>query len=159
MNLDTLIPHKPPFRLVSQVLDHAPDWVLAGATIDSDNIFYDADQDGVPTWTSIEFMAQTAAVWVGLVDQTPATAQPAFLISARSVEATIPVFPRAARLQIRVDVNFIDGPIVAFHGKIMQCTDGEPQPVCRAEFSAFRPDSLEEYLRASDPQYIAQVQE
>ncbi|MBU2885700.1 hypothetical protein KO507_07995 [Gilvimarinus agarilyticus] len=157
MNLDTLIPHRPPFRLIDQVLDHAPDWVLTGATIEQDNALYDAARGGVPAWCSVEYMAQTAAVWVGLSESAAEAAQPAFLISARSVQSSVASFSLGAMLQVRVDVNLIDGPIVAFHGKITQCVNDEWQTVSEGEFSAFRPDSLEDYLRLSDPQHVAQA--
>ncbi|MDO3387784.1 hypothetical protein QWI17_18215 [Gilvimarinus sp. SDUM040013] len=172
MTLEHLIPHRPPFRLIDTVLEQAPESVVAQAVVDSNNVFFDASLNAVPSWTAIEYMAQTAAVWVGLHDAEKPGGEsadidpsgeggeqirPAFLISARQLQVQQPSFALGATLRIHVDVNFIDGPIVAFHGTIMQCVDGVEQRVCEGEFSAFRPDSLEEYLQASDPQRIAQA--
>ena len=160
MLVDSFIPHKAPIKLIDQLLEHSDGSVVTRAIIGSDNLFYDAGLQGVPSWTAIEYLAQTAATWVGLqVSLEADEIMPAFLVSARQLRVTCPVFAAGSELQIHVDVNFSDGPIVAFYGKILQCTTGEKITVCEAEFSAFRPDNLDEYLATSEPRSIEQRQE
>lgn len=138
------IPHKPPMRLIETIESYADLRVASGASIQADNIFYDEKIQGVPAWVGIEYMAQTAAVWVGLDDERLGRpVEPAFLVSSRQYTAHTPVFAVGARLITRVKVELLDAEIVAFSGSIV---DGEGTLLAEALFTAYRPKNVRDYL-------------
>ncbi|MCP8900122.1 hypothetical protein [Gilvimarinus xylanilyticus] len=151
MDIERYIPHRLPMRLIDRLVLSEPDKVVTEATISTDNAFYAAVQQGVPAWTGIEFMAQTAAVWLGLADERAGRSiEPAFLISARQYHAHQPVFALGQVLRVEVKVGLFEAQIVSFSGRIVDA--GDPQWVLAdAEFSAFRPDDPDAYLAASEP--------
>lgn len=160
VDIESIIPHRAPFRLLDEYLEASPKRVLARAVIRPDNVFFDAALGGVPTWVGVEYMAQAAAIWVGLCDSTPdKPAEPAFLISSRQLDANESVFAEGSELLVRIDVHFTDGPIVAFHGSIFQTGQGQERLLCEGEFSAFRPDDLAGYIQSSDPELVAGTKE
>ncbi|HEV8078587.1 MAG TPA: 3-hydroxylacyl-ACP dehydratase, partial [Marinobacter sp.] len=78
------IPHQPPMRLIGELLSVEEYQVVVDARVSTDNVFFSADAGGVPTWVGIEYMAQAAAVWVGLhCERRGRPIAPAFLLSSR----------------------------------------------------------------------------
>lgn len=148
MSLAKYIPHQPPMRLVDTLLSSAPLEVEVEANIHTDNVFYDTARGGVPAWTGIEYMAQAAAVWVGLEDtRANKPIEPAFLISSRQYTAHRPLFALGEPLRIRVHADLIDGPLVAFTGTIHNATE----LLAEAIFTAYRPDDIAAYMAATEP--------
>ncbi|WP_339896815.1 hypothetical protein [uncultured Gilvimarinus sp.] len=148
MSLANYIPHQPPIRLVDTLVKNSPLEVEVSARINSDNMFYDAARGGVPAWTGIEYMAQAAAVWVGLEDaQAGRPVEPAFLISSRQYTAHQPLFALNDTLRISVHVDLIDGPLVAFTGRIYR----DSELIAEAIFTAYRPDNVAAYMAATEP--------
>lgn len=147
MNLARYIPHQAPMRLIDTLISSSALEAEVEASIDRDNVFYDDSRGGVPAWTGIEYMAQTAAVWVGLEDsRSNKSIEPAFLISTRQYTAHCPVFTLGATLRIGVHANFIEGPLVAFNGTIHKGTE----LLAEATFTAYRPDDVAAYLAATE---------
>ncbi|MDO3383471.1 ApeP family dehydratase [Gilvimarinus algae] len=151
--IERYIPHRPPMQLVERLVSGEERRVVVASSIAHDNAFFDPALNGVPAWAGIEFMAQTAAVWVGLEDERLGReVRPAFLISSRQYNAFVPVFDVGAELEITVDVSMVEDPVVAFKGRIAQTngTEGE-RLLAEAIFSAFRPEDYKNYLSASEP--------
>ncbi|WP_339615831.1 hypothetical protein [uncultured Gilvimarinus sp.] len=152
MSLANYIPHQAPMRLVDTLLSSSPLEVEVEAHILADNIFYDASRGGVPAWTGIEYMAQAAAVWVGIEDtRLSKPIEPAFLISSRQYTAHCPLFALGEPLRIRVHADLVDGPLVAFRGTIHNRTG----LLAEAIFTAYRPDDIAAYMAATEPQTLS----
>lgn len=148
-DLADYIPHKPPMRLVEQIVSVNSERVVTEAEIGPDNVFYDSEQAGVPAWVGLEYMAQTAAVWVGNECLRAGKAiEPAFLISSRHYSAEVPVFPRGETLRVTVTPDLIEGPLVAFAGEVH---NSRGERLVEAIFTAFQPDDVNAYLQASEP--------
>ncbi|UTF59736.1 hypothetical protein [Gilvimarinus sp. DA14] len=151
LDIERYIPHRPPMRLVDRVVSASPNKVVSSLQVSRDNIFYDDQLGGVPAWAGIEFMAQTAAVWLGLADERAGRAiAPAFLVSTRHYSANVPVFAEGACLDVAVEVAVSEAQVVAFNGSIYASAHSDHHLV-EAVFSAYRPDDATGYLAASEP--------
>lgn len=151
LDIERYIPHRPPMRLVDNLISETPQKVVAALTIERDHVFFDSSVAGVPAWAGIEFMAQTAAVWLGLADERAGRhIAPAFLISTRHYTAHKPVFALGDSLHVAVEVALFEEQIVSFNGRIFSPSH-EKNNLAEAVFSAFRPDDAAAYLAASEP--------
>ena len=131
--------------LVEELLGGDATSVSTAITIDETSAFYDEKLRGVPAWVGLEYMAQTAAVWVGMDDiRNQRPVQLGFLVSARQYRAHQPLFALGQRLVIDVTRQFGDDAVVVFNG-IIRTSSGEP--VADAHFTAYRPDDVNSYLR------------
>lgn len=149
MSLAQYIPHQAPIRLIDTLLSHSSLEVAVEANIREDNVFYDASRGGVPAWAGIEYMAQAAAVWVGLGDTLEnKNIEPAFLISSRQYTAHGSLFVLGEPLRICVRADLIDGPLVAFTGTIYNATE----LLAEATFTAYRPEDVAAYMLATEPE-------
>lgn len=145
IDIQDVIPHRPPMRLIDSLHSQAAMQVTTTAGVNEQSLFYDAAVNGVPAWVGLEYMAQTAAVWIGLRDhQQGRTPEPAFLVSARQYQAHEPVFPLGSHFYIEVTVKLMDANIVSFVGKIY---DDSGKNWADALFTAFRPDDVQAYLQ------------
>lgn len=151
MNIERFIPHRMPMRLIERLVASEPETVVTKATITAENLFFAPEQNGVPACVGIEFMAQTAAVWLGLADERAGRPiEPAFLISARQFNAHQPTFVLGQHLRVEVGVDLFEAQMVSFSGRIVDADDPH-KVLAEAEFSAFRPDDADAYLAASEP--------
>lgn len=145
IDIQDLIPHRPPMRLIDRLHSHAAMQVTTTAQVTAQSRFYDPSAGGVPAWVGVEYMAQTAAVWIGLRDYHAGRApEPAFLVSARQYQAFEPIFPAGSQFYIEVNVKLMDANIVSFVGKIY---DDSGKVWADALFTAFRPDDVQAYLQ------------
>lgn len=145
IDIQDVIPHRPPMRLIDRLHSQAAMQVTTTAQVNPQSGFYDVAAGGVPGWVGLEYMAQTAAVWIGLRDhQAGRTPEPAFLVSARQYQAYEPVFPAGSHFFIDVSVKLMDANIVSFVGKIY---DDSGKVWADALFTAFRPDDVQAYLQ------------
>jgi len=139
------IPHRPPMCLIENLHAHSDMQVITTTLVTELSPFFDGDSAHVPAWVGLEYMAQTAAVWIGLRDEAAGRKpEPAFLVSARQYQAHDDGFPSGTTLYIQVDVKLLDDNIVSFAGKIF---DDSQRAVADALFTAFRPDDVQAYLK------------
>lgn len=148
-DITAYLPHRPPIRLVERLVSETPKHTVTEARVTDDNVFFDPALGGVPSWVGLEYLAQTAAVWLGLdCERHNRAVQPAFLVSSRSYNAEQPVFALGETLRISVSPDLIDGSLVAFSGHIH---DQQGALLVEAMFAAFQPEDPEAYLEASEP--------
>lgn len=148
-DISVYLPHRPPMRLVEHLVSESPQTTVTEAQVRDDNVFFDPALGGVPSWVGLEYLAQTAAVWLGLdCRRHNRPVQPAFLVSSRSYSAEQPVFALGETLRISVSPNLIDGSLVAFSGHIH---NRQGALLVEAMFAAFQPEDPEAYLEASAP--------
>lgn len=147
-DIERYIPHRPPMILIDAIDSFTDMSVITATRVTPHSPFYRHAEGGVPAWVGLEYMAQTAAVWVGLDDERCGRAvEPAFLVSARSYEAAVPIFPAGENLRTEVEVRLRDGEIVAFVGRI---TNDGGELRAEAQFTAYRPSNVQAYLQRQD---------
>src|SRR5690606_2912698 len=148
-DLDNYIPHRPPVRWVERRAEVNIDRAVTEAEVRIDSILYDPELEGVSSWAGLEYLAQTAAVWVGAeCRRRSQPIEPAFLISSRHYNALRPVFARGETLRVCVTPDLIDRPLVAFAGTISNARD---EQLVEAVFAAFQPEDLDTFLKAGVP--------
>ena len=119
------------------------------AYITEDNMFYDAEKNAVPSWAGIEYMAQTAAIWVGIHDEKHhKPIQMGFLIGTRRYEAHEPVFHSNQLISIHVFASFVEDNVIVFDGEIH---DQQGNILATGNLTAFRPDDMAQYLKDGEP--------
>ena len=99
VNIETVVPHRGRMLMVDQLLASDPDSVAVSAEIRRDNLF--ADEQGVPVWVGIEYMAQAIAAWAGC--RALARKEPAkigFLLGTRRYDCHCRHFAFGAQLRI-----------------------------------------------------------
>jgi predicted hotdog family 3-hydroxylacyl-ACP dehydratase len=143
------LPHQPPMRLLDRVIRDSAEQTITEAQVTEEHVFFDPQLSGVPSWAGLEYLAQTAAVWLGADCQRHnRPIEPAFLVSSRYHSAEQPVFALAETLRISVSPDLMDGPLVAFSGTIH---NGRGELLVEASFAAFQPEDPAAYLQASEP--------
>lgn len=144
------VPHRPPMRLVERILEVGPERAVTEARIEATNPFYRPGQAGVPGWVGLEYLAQTAAVWLGAeCERAGRPIEPAFLLSSREFTAHRSLFAEGETLHIEVKPDWMDRPLVAFTGRIVT-EAGEPR--VEAVFAAYQPEDLDTYLAQNAPE-------
>lgn len=138
--LEKVLPHRAPMILLS---DYDPDsfseeGVCASVTVTEGDVFYDSALEGVPASVALEYMAQTVACYVGLVQagkgQTPRIG---FVLGSRKIDITIPVFKKGERYGIRARLLFTDDAFASFETVI---TDAGGGIVASGIMNAFQPE-------------------
>ena len=93
MSLDAIqfIPHEKPMVFVDQLLELGENFALANLTITPELMF--SDEHGLPTWSSIELMAQTISAFAGAKGQKTGQApQIGYLLGTRKLNLPFGLF-------------------------------------------------------------------
>ena len=116
--LSELLPHKPPMILIDRVVDFKDDFIHASLTICKNALFF--ENDSVPAYVSIEYMAQTVGIWSGLnllkINKPPRLG---FLMGTR-------------RLRLEM-TRFEEGSVLDVFGKCIYYSDTIGSFECRVE--------------------------
>jgi len=146
------IPHRPPMILIDAIETFTDTSVTTSTHISPASGLFSQIDGGVPAWVGLEYMAQTAAVWVGLDDERCGRAvEPAFLVSSRQYTVPGPVFPAGETLFTLVEVQLQENEIVAFRGRI---TNNQGELRAEAFFTAYRPHNVRSYLLRGETSHI-----
>lgn len=144
------IRHRGPMLLIDDICHADETSIVTQAHITNDNVFFDPKKGGVPSWVGLEFMAQTAAIWVGIDDERNGRPiQLGFLLGSRSYEAEGSLLPENETISIEVSADFIDGNIMVFNGTIRAQSTQNSDFTINGNLSAFRPEDVDQYLQGS----------
>ena len=147
MDINSLVPHRAPMLAVDAVdeVDIAGKRVVAHARIDSGSPFFDGT--GVPAWAAVEYMAQAAALLVGLRDRTLAPGEnprPGLLLGTRRLELSADRFAIDADYRISAVCEFEDADAAAFR---CEMADAAGAVVASATLNAYRPPDMAKFLK------------
>lgn len=143
-DIDAVVPHRSPMRLVDRLLHWDEESVAVEVTVPGEGLF--ADADGVPAWVGVEYMAQAIAAWAGCrarrAGQAPSIG---FLLGTRRYVAEQPVFRAGARLRVEARCELLgENGLGMFACRIMQGED----VVAVANVSVFEPTDAVAYLES-----------
>lgn len=138
-----VVPHAGAMRLIDELLQADANGCVARATVRATQLF--VDDDGMPGWVGIEYMAQTIAAWAGaqarLAGRAPGIG---FLLGSRRYGCDVAAFPVGSVLTIAAQVELAgDNGLGMF-----SCTlsmDG--REVARANVSVFQPADAQAFLQ------------
>ena len=149
-DLATLLPHRPPMLLLSEVLDYNDDIAHAIVHIQATSPFFDATLGGVPSWVGMEYMAQTIGIWSGhqqLSNHKPV--QAGFLLGCRSYNCNAAVFPVGCTLTLSAKpVYRDDSGLGAFECVIETHKKNSHENIhAHAQIKAFLPNNPPDFVR------------
>lgn len=128
--------------LLDEISAYGHDWVEARVQVRDDTLFM--EEAGLPSWVGIEFMAQTASAYSGILQrQAGEDATIALLLGTRRYRARVTHFARGALLHVRATQGMIeDGGLAAFDCAIRDDRD----TLAEAAIKAYRPHDLDRFL-------------
>ncbi|WP_343581220.1 3-hydroxylacyl-ACP dehydratase [Acinetobacter sp.] len=108
MKLDAIqyIPHEQPMVFIDHLVEANEGYAIAELTIRPELMFCEAA--GLPTWASIEIMAQTISAYSGWMGQQLQQApKVGFLLGTRKLQLPFAYFALGQRLTIRVEQQYL----------------------------------------------------
>ena len=150
-DLASLVPHRAPMLFIDAVdgFDVAAKCADVRVAIRADSPFYDGV--GVPAWVSIEYMAQAAAVLVGLRDHALSVAaepRPGLLLGTRRLDLAVDRFAVGETYRISAICTFEDQDAAAFQCEMV---DAAGKVVASASLNAYRPPDMAAFLKEHAP--------
>jgi predicted hotdog family 3-hydroxylacyl-ACP dehydratase len=112
-SIEELLPHAHPMILLDRVVTHRKDFIQAALTIRKESPFFENGE--VPSYVSLEYMAQAIGVWNGLFarlhNKEP---QVGFLLGSRQLTLYVSSFKEGLELDIYGEVKYNDGEMASF---------------------------------------------
>ncbi|KIC39847.1 hypothetical protein RA27_17180 [Ruegeria sp. ANG-R] len=140
------MPHDRPMALLDRLVEAQNGRLKAEVRIDSDTMFCRPDE-GVPSYLSLEYMAQAVAAldgfWKAQRGCAPAIG---FLLGTRAMSLSRPFFDVGEVLTVTVEERFNDGNMASFDGRI----DSGAETVASATLNVYSPDGTEVTKEAGD---------
>ncbi|TCM63209.1 putative hotdog family 3-hydroxylacyl-ACP dehydratase [Acinetobacter calcoaceticus] len=127
------IPHKAPMVFVDHIVELGDDYVVAELQITSQLLFCEAE--GLPTWTSIELMAQTISAFAGMQGKKHGHAPKiGYLLGTRKLSLPYAYFALGHRLRITAQQQYLHEGLGQFH-----CEIQDQQHCISAVLSVYEP--------------------
>lgn len=147
-DLTKLIPQKTPMVFLSDVedFDYENQTLVARVDVKDTDLLFDKNLGGIPSWASLEFMAQSIACCVGLGDlhdNPNATPAVGFVLGSRKISVLKPVYLAGHSYFIHVKSMFCDQNIASFDCNIL---DEDNNVVATGALNAFRPDDIKQFM-------------
>lgn len=140
--IERVIPHRGALRLIDRLLAWDEDRVVVEVRVPADGPFN--DEDGVPAWVGVEYMAQAIAAWAGCRARRQG-GEPSigFLLGTRRYEAKWPNFPSGVLLRVEAICELLgDNGLGMFACRII----AGDEEVANANVSVFEPPDAMAYL-------------
>lgn len=140
MNLDalSLIPHQQPMVFIDHVCEHGEDYAQAQLKISPELMFCEAQ--GLPTWCSIEIMAQTVSTFAGIQGRSRGQAPKiGFLLGTRKLALPKAYFQLGSTLTIRVQRQYLHEGLGQFY-----CEINDQQDQISAMLNVYEPEDATE---------------
>lgn len=150
MNLVDIMPHRGRMLLLDGLESYdAENGVLKACfTVRADNVFFDVSIGGLPSWISIELMAQASAACAGAYDLAESPGQPprpGLLLGSRKVAMPRAVYPLGESFTVTAAEAFHDDESGAFECEIRD-SSGELAASC--VLTAYRPPDFIGFLKS-----------
>ncbi|MCR4917848.1 MAG: hypothetical protein K5912_02800 [Alphaproteobacteria bacterium] len=149
-DLTKLIPQREPMIFLSDIekIDYENQTLVARVDVRDTDLMFDKNLGGVPSWASLEFMAQSIACYVGLIDlHNNPNAAPAvgFVLGSRKLSVYRSVFMLNRSYFINVKPVFFDKNIASFDCRIL---DENNEVIAEGALNAFRPDDIKQFMES-----------
>lgn len=142
--IEHYVPHRATMLLLDALLEASAEHAVASVRVPRDGMFNQLQ--GVPTWVTVEYMAQTVAAWAGWCALERGDAvKVGFLLGTRKLQVTQPFVPAGAQLSVRVQCELLAGNGL---GMFDSCVMLGEQVIAQAKISVFEPEDGKAYLHA-----------
>lgn len=128
--LTDLLLHRPPMLLLDEILEVAPGHAASRIVIRENSPFFQPPQ-GVPSWISIEYMAQTVGLIAGVEARQEGSGVPTgYLLGTRRFASSHPWYGAGTVLEVHSAEEFVDdNGLGAYNCQVMMA--GEQVAACR----------------------------
>jgi predicted hotdog family 3-hydroxylacyl-ACP dehydratase len=140
--VDELVPHRDSMCLLDSIDDYGADWLRASVVTRRSSVF--AQDEGIPTWLGIEYMAQAASAFAG-IEQAQRGSSPSIglLIGSRYYRAMRTFIPFDTRLDVLATLAMRDAEDFAAY----ECSvSGAGATIAQCTLKAYRPRELSQLL-------------
>ena len=130
--------------------DYEKQTLVARVDVRDTDIMFDKNLGGIPSWASLEFMAQSIACCVGLNDlHNNPNAAPAvgFILGSRKISVSKPVYLVDHSYFVHVKSLFCDQNIASFD---CQVVDEDNNIIASGALNAFRPDDITKFMESNN---------
>lgn len=147
LSLHQVLPHKPPMVLLTDFINSDNESARCLVVISEASAFFDREQQGVPAYVGIEYMAQTVAAYSGALSQrSGGKPNIGFLLGTRKYQVDVAHFLVGERFEIAVEKVVEDASgLSVFACKIMNFKTS--QVVAKAKLSVFQPKNATAWLQ------------
>lgn len=142
--IENYVPHRGSMLLIDRLLAADEERAVAEVCVPRDGLFL--QDEGMPSWVGLEYMAQTVAAWAGWSAlKAGKQVKLGFLLGTRKFEASTDFFEPGSILTVQVQCELLgDNGLGMFDCRIRM--DGE---VCAlARVSVFAPEDASGYVQA-----------
>ncbi|WP_417550886.1 hypothetical protein [Methylophaga sp.] len=141
-HVSDLVPHTGTMSLLSRVTAYSDQWLEAEVDIHSASIF--VEEQGVPAWIGVEYLAQAIAAYAGLQQrQQSKTPKLGFLLGTRRYQCNIDWFETGQTLSIRVECEMqAENGLHVFRGQLK----GE-KVVATANLNVYQPEDASQFIK------------
>ena len=117
--LRKILPQKARMALIDRIIsaDSAAKSVISETEITAENLFFDEEMSGVPSWVSFEMIAQSVAAFAAIFSN---GSKAGMVLSVNDFEASVPCFFAGDILRIEVSEDFASASIFRYAGKVIR---------------------------------------
>ncbi|MDV6316390.1 hotdog family protein [Idiomarina sp. HP20-50] len=136
-NLDELIKHQPPMRLIDELCWAEPGKGHCQLTVSSDNLFYSERYQGLPAHVGIELMAQSIAAIAGYQHKAEGgEIKLGFLLGSRKYQCDVDSFKLGEQYDVFVEeLHAESSGLSVFECDIRHCSE----VVAKARLNVYQP--------------------
>lgn len=143
MDAVQFIPHEQPMVFVDHLIEANDVFAIAELVIRPELMFCEAE--GLPTWTSIELMAQTISAYAGHKGRMSGLPPKiGFLLGTRKMQLPVPYFALRETIRIKAEQGYLHEGLGQF-----QCEIEYREHCFSAMLSVFEPPEMKEEIRKS----------
>ncbi|WP_111885823.1 MULTISPECIES: 3-hydroxylacyl-ACP dehydratase [unclassified Acinetobacter] len=140
MDAVQFIPHEQPMVFVDHLIEANDSYAIAELQIRPELMFCEAE--GLPTWSSIELMAQTISAYAGHKGQTKGLPpKVGFLLGTRKMQLPCPYFAVGNTVRIRVEQSYLHEGLGQFN-----CEIEYQEHRFSAMLSVFEPENMNDAI-------------
>lgn len=140
--IEELVPHSGRMSLLTRVVEYGDEWLIAEVDITPSSMF--CDDQGVPAWVGLEYLAQAIAAYAGLQERlTGGSPKIGFLVGTRKYICSNDYFPINSTLSIKVSQN-----LKAENGLcVFDCELLSSECEASARLNVFQPEDADQFIR------------
>ena len=141
------VPHASPMLLLDRIEAYGDAWLQAWARLQPGNLF--VENNAIPAWVGIEYMAQTIAAWAGCVAlDRGEPIRIGFLVGSRKYKVSCAEFPIGSQMLITIrEVLMGENGLGAFECLIEGTDPDGGQFNASATLNVYQPDNLSNLVK------------
>jgi predicted hotdog family 3-hydroxylacyl-ACP dehydratase len=141
LSIKELLLHDAPMLLLDKAKYFTDDYIHTVVNVSKNSLFF--LREGVPSYVALEYMAQSIAVWNGmLARQQNDIPKVGFLISSRNLVLKVASFKEDTLLDVHGKINYNDGFMASFDCWV----ELNKEIVATATLSVFQPSNIKKFM-------------